>query len=57
MRIIRLRRVLLAMTSKVHPGVLLQGFECTCSCARYSGAVGRHRDALCCWLRWGPTFA
>src|ERR1700693_2231173 len=49
MGMVRLRRVLLAMTSEVHPGVLFQSFECTCACgcvARNSGMAGRRRDEL-----------
>jgi len=40
MRIVRLCRILLAMTSKVHPGVLFHSFERTCSCDRIARNTG-----------------
>src|ERR1700692_241166 len=49
MGVVRLHGVLLAMASKVHPGVIFQSFECTCSCGCVSGnssTVGRRGNEL-----------
>jgi hypothetical protein len=49
MEVVRLVKVLLAMTSEVHPGVLFQSFKRTCSCGCVSGnssTVGCRRDQL-----------
>jgi hypothetical protein len=45
MGIVRLHRVLLAMTSEAHPGVVFQSFECTSSCgviAKNCGTAGKN---------------